>query len=259
VVVSDVDGTLIDSEGRLPAENIEALQAVQERGLRVLLATIRKHDTANQIAEQLGIECGLVCEGGATAYDADGSLVRTVSLPLEVAMAIATLADDRGFPLATTVDAVNYFGPGYEPSLLFGAASFVETNRSVLTTSPTRMVIRSEDAVDFIARELAEAPLHIVRHYRAADRSFIDGVITHRDANKAAAVEALLDRWGLSWDVALAIGDAEADLGMIQQARIGVAMGNATPAIQAAADYISGLAAESGVAQAIQRFVLSSN
>src|SRR5262249_21328488 len=120
-----------------------------------------------------------------------------------------------------------------------------------------RMVIRSEEAVDFIARELADAPLHIVRHYRAADRSFIDGVITHRDANKAAAVATFLDQWGLSWDAAMAIGDAEADLGMIQQARIGRAMGNAPPAIQAVADSASAPAAEAGVAQALHRFVLT--
>jgi hydroxymethylpyrimidine pyrophosphatase-like HAD family hydrolase len=55
----------------------------------------------------------------------------------------------------------------------------------------------------------------------------------------------------------MAIGDAESDLDMIRQARIGVAVANATVAIREAADFITGPAAEAGVAQAIGRFILA--
>jgi hypothetical protein len=256
VVVSDVDGTLVDPNGRVPAPNVDALAAVSTRGVRVVLATIRKHDTAEQIVAQLGMPCALVCEGGATTYDADGALVRRVTLPWDVAVAIATLADERRFPLATTVDTINYYGPGYEPGPLLGAVSqAVPRNQDALVGSPTRMIVRAADALEFIVQSFASAPLHVVRHYRA-DGSFIDGVITHAEATKADGIAALLQRWALNWDVVMAIGDAEADLGMIQRARLGVAVANATLAVQAAADYVSTSAADAGVAQAIQRYVL---
>jgi hypothetical protein len=257
VVVSDVDGTLVDPNSRVPAPNVEALAAASARGVRIVLATIRKRDTAEQIVAQLGMPCALACEGGATTYDTDGALVRRVTLPWDVAVAIATLADERQFPLATTVDTVNYYGPGYEPNALLGAVSHaVPRNQDALVGPPTRMVVRAADALEFIVQAFADAPLHIVRHYRA-DGSFIDGVITHAEATKAHGIAALLQRWALDWDSVMAIGDAEADLGMIQRARLGVAVANATLAVQAAADYVSASAAESGVAQAIERYVLA--
>jgi HAD superfamily hydrolase (TIGR01484 family) len=257
VLVSDVDQTLIADQGEVPPENAAAVRAAGAAGVRLALATIRKRDTAGQVVAQLGVRCALICEGGATAYDADGSLVRRVSLPAEVATAIAALADERGYPLATTIDEVNYYGPGYEPSLLLGAASYaVANNRDALVGVPTRMVVRDADAVEVIVETFRDAPLHIVRHYRA-DGTFIDGVITHAEATKAAGVAALLDHWGLSWDVTMAVGDAESDLDMIRLAQVGVAVANATAAIRAAADFITGPAAEAGVAQAIDRFILA--
>ncbi|HRU94578.1 MAG TPA: HAD hydrolase family protein, partial [Anaerolineae bacterium] len=54
----------------------------------------------------------------------------------------------------------------------------------------------------------------------------------------------------------LAVGDHENDIPMVQWAGIGVAMGNATPALQAVADWIAPSLAEDGAAAALERFVL---
>jgi hydroxymethylpyrimidine pyrophosphatase-like HAD family hydrolase len=53
----------------------------------------------------------------------------------------------------------------------------------------------------------------------------------------------------------LAIGDAEADLGMVQRAAIGVAPANAQPAVKAAATWVAPLAEDGAVAAAIARFL----
>jgi hydroxymethylpyrimidine pyrophosphatase-like HAD family hydrolase len=254
-----VDGTLLAPDGRLPPRNVAAIHAACTAGVRFALATIRKRDTAGQIAAMLALHPALICEGGASIYDADGTLLRRVLLPGEVAHAIAALADERGFPLATTIDEVNYFGPGYEPGPLLGTANVaVARNRDALVEAPTRMVVRDEGAVDLIRELFGDVPLHIVRHYRL-DGTFIDAVITHATANKAHGVATLLERWGLDWAVTMAIGDAEADLDMIRLAGIGVAVANATAAIREVADFVTDAAADAGVASAIERYVLSTS
>ena len=60
---------------------------------------------------------------------------------------------------------------------------------------------------------------------------------------------------GLDWHDVLAIGDAEADLAMVQAARIGVAPANAHATVKAVVNWVGPLAEAGAVAEAIQRFV----
>ena len=75
-------------------------------------------------------------------------------------------------------------------------------------------------------------------------------------ANKGAGLLALCGHLGIDPAQAMALGDGSNDLAMIQAAGLGVAMANADPAVLAAADYVTGSNDESGVAQAIEKFVL---
>lgn len=56
----------------------------------------------------------------------------------------------------------------------------------------------------------------------------------------------------------IAIGDDLVDIGMIRYAGLGVAMGNASPAVKAAADLVTGTNDEDGVAAVIERYLLNS-
>jgi Cof subfamily protein (haloacid dehalogenase superfamily) len=75
-------------------------------------------------------------------------------------------------------------------------------------------------------------------------------------ASKGDGLRRLLDFLSISPDHVLAIGDGENDIGMLQLARIGVAMGNAPQEVKAAADYVAGTNDADGVAEAVERFVL---
>ena len=54
----------------------------------------------------------------------------------------------------------------------------------------------------------------------------------------------------------IAFGDAENDIEMLQMAGIGVAMGNASPVVKEAADFVTASNEEDGVARAVERFIL---
>jgi hydroxymethylpyrimidine pyrophosphatase-like HAD family hydrolase len=75
--------------------------------------------------------------------------------------------------------------------------------------------------------------------------------------SKWAALYQLAVQLGIAAQDILAVGDDENDLEMIRHAGLGVAMGNATAAVKAAADYVTGTNAEDGLVQAIRCFILS--
>ena len=75
-------------------------------------------------------------------------------------------------------------------------------------------------------------------------------------AAKVCGVHMLRNDLGIKPEEMLAIGDGENDLEMLQMAGIGVAMGNGRTAVKSIADHITADNNHSGVAAAIEKFVL---
>ena len=74
------------------------------------------------------------------------------------------------------------------------------------------------------------------------------------EATKGIGLLKLAELLGLQREQVIAFGDGENDISMLQYAGIGVAMGNATPACKAAADFITRTVDEDGVAFACEHF-----
>ena len=256
LIISDIDGTLIDQHGDLPPANVAALADAAGRGVRLALATIRKRDSAERVAVQLGVPCVLVCDGGATIYDEAGATLHRLTIPLDLARAIAALADEHRLPLVTTIDELNYYAPGSHPlPHIVAAGKDVDSNLAALERPPARFIVRGEAGVNLMIEAFGGAGLRFVRHYRP-NGTLYDAVITHADASKEAALVLLSRRWSIAPSEIMALGDSESDIGMLAAAGVGVAPANAHPAVRAAADWVAPAAAEGAVAAAVRRFVL---
>ena len=73
---------------------------------------------------------------------------------------------------------------------------------------------------------------------------------------KDKGVDAVLEHLGIALADSMAFGDGENDLSMLVHCGIGVAMGTASPAVQAQADYVTGSVDEDGVVTALEHFGL---
>ena len=73
---------------------------------------------------------------------------------------------------------------------------------------------------------------------------------------RTEAMAALFGKLGYGYESVMSIGDSRLDQPMIENAAIGVAMGNAPEAVKACADYVTAPYYEDGVAEAIQRYLL---
>lgn len=256
LIASDIDGTLLDRYGDLPPGNLAALGEAAARGVRLALATVRKRDAAESVVRRLGAPCALICQGGATIYDAQGAPLCVRAIPLDLARAIAALADQHRLPLLTTIDELNYYAPGSHPPAYIDTSGVdIESCLGAISAPPTRFIIRGERGVKLLMEAFAGAPLCVARHYRD-DGTLHDAVITSVGATKESALAFLCESWGIAPANVLAIGDAEADIGMIRLAGVGVAVGNAQPSVRIAADWVAPSAGDGGVGAAVRRFVL---
>ena len=68
-VAIDIDGTLLNSRGKLSARTKEAVRRVINNGVKVVLTSGRVTNSAKQIAEEINSDRYMICDNGASIYD----------------------------------------------------------------------------------------------------------------------------------------------------------------------------------------------
>src|SRR3954464_7698349 len=85
LIALDIDGTLLDSEGRIPGANRAAIARAIDAGVEVALATGRRFDFARPIFDALPGPLTLILSNGAVVKRDDGTTAMRYLLPRDVA------------------------------------------------------------------------------------------------------------------------------------------------------------------------------
>jgi len=262
LVALDLDGTLMEDDMVIRSARVrQVISEAHHRGVVVTLATGRSLDHTEAYAAQLGITAPLICyQGGLIQRTTDPAPLYSASMPRELVRAVLEHRARAGWHLAlytTTqvfLDELRYDRSFYL-DMLGSRVSWVDNLDGELErVTPVKLVILAEPPE--AERALAElqkrfgGSMEITRsHARIVEASPL-GV------SKGDALARLTRHLGLEQQQVLAVGDQDNDLQMVRWAGIGVAMGNATAAVKAAADWVAPPVAEDGAAVAIERFVL---
>ncbi|KPL91127.1 HAD family hydrolase [Herpetosiphon geysericola] len=257
MIATDIDLTLLDDRGQLPPTNIEALALAARQGIRVVLATARRREAAQEIAQRLHIPTALVCHNGARVWDERGREIAHHTIDLELAQRIAAMADKRSLPIVFTIDETNFVTA--QAANLVGSRTVstpVSSLELIVRLAPTRILCHGELATRAVDEMVGRnSQLKQFRYLRSSGEVY-STVISHNDATKERALEHLCTTWGIQQSEVLAIGDADADVGMLRWAGVGVSLtGSMQQAIEAA-DWVAPSARFGGVAVAVHRYVL---
>lgn len=274
LIAMDMDGTLLTRSGQdrfvIPPENIAALQQAQQRGVHLALASGRMPDDAGFFALDAGLSMHLIGLNGAVMLHGLGQAPvmerclpeavarRVMALMLEarldvtvfsaweaVSMGDKSLADAR-------LQLSSWFGrPG-------GRLTFRNCGEGVdsaLAHAGKIVAISHTDPEGMAAaraRVRAEFP-----DVEISSSWWSNFEVNAQGVNKGTALKELARQLDIPMSQVMAIGDNGNDVPMLQAAGIGVAMGNATDAARAAADYITLPCEHFGVAAAIRSLVLN--
>lgn len=252
LVAVDIDGTLVDAAGMMPDALYQAVQQVVDAGVPVVLATGRSWLASEGVAGYLRLPPGLhVCSNGAVVLESQPvRLVREVTFdPAEVI--------DKVVEHSKALIAVEELGVGYRVSgsfpdgELFGEAR-CESIEELKSRPVTRVVVRDPDADEEDFLRLAQRlGLHGVTYYIGWS-NWLD--IAPAGVDKAAGLEVVCERLGIDRADVLALGDGYNDIEMLQWAGRGVAIGDALPEVQQAADHVTSRFADGGTAEELVRW-----
>jgi Cof subfamily protein (haloacid dehalogenase superfamily) len=261
LIALDLDGTLLNSALKVSERNGEAVRRALESGVKVVLATTRWYLLAKRTADRLGIDTPLICNNGAMITSPqDGSELLHLRLDQELAHAVTALADERGWETFTTIEDATYMRPrpGIIPEKLPAGLRVSERQSDeVARGQPTSVLVFGEEAVNEIEARFLPAQQDRANFSLNRPQIFPHYVVlTHPEADKGRALEMVCRELDVPMTEVLAMGDSESDLGMLQQAGLGIAMNNAPDEVKRAALHIAPANDADGVAWAIERFAL---
>ena len=266
----DIDGTLVTPDDDVTPATKTALHRALAAGWHLVLATGRRYRTTRRVMDALELALPAVCLGGALTKNADGDTIRHTALAQTHVCALLRLARRRGIALALQRDAHALGGPDFlidasqpwnDPTRQYAAAAVdicqpeAEPDRvagaDVLVAgcfgdrAPLACLQRDLQA------ELAEATTSVLVRSQKTPGWYLE-ITAHRVDKWQALCHFAADA-GIPRDAICAVGDAPNDLPMIRGAAFGVAMGNAHPAVKAAADWVTKTNHEDGVAVLVDR------
>ena len=253
LVAFDVDGTIVDRDGAMSTAVRDAITLVRDAGVPVVLATGRAWHGTQAVVDLLELPPGAsVCSNGAV-------IVRYP--PQEIVKAITFDPRDvidqvEAFAPGTLI-AVEEIGRGYRLSNHFPEGDLtgemiIEDVQQLGSRPVTRIILRDprRSDQDFIA--LAQhLGLRGVTYF-VGWSAWLD--IAPEGVNKSTALAEVIMDLGLQASDVLAFGDGRNDLEMLRWAGRGVAIGDASPEVQAAANSVAPRFADGGPIAELRRW-----
>ena len=274
LVALDLDGTLFDNSSHISERNLTAIRSITDKGIHVVISTGRPFEGIpfDQI-KGTGINYAITANGSGIYEISTGKCLYENAMDEELVTPILNFLLTRDIHMDAFIG-----GKGYTPVQCVETAQKLTVPSSIknyIITTRTRL----DNILQFIHENQLKVQKMTLNFYPAADGTLIDRETVRKflvsnpsittvcggynnlelmraDANKGVGLRKLAEILGVNPDATMAIGDTENDLAIIEAAGIGVAMGNATDAVKARADYVTTTNTKDGVAAALEHFVL---
>ena len=261
LLVIDVDGTLLTTDYRLTAVTRRSVQQVSDQGVQVVLASARSPRALHPIMEELSITGLAICYTGALTcrISPDPHTPSEAVTEQRISLSSAHMVLHNGLERGLSIGW--YCGDAWyirswdaaleRESRLTGVPPIVEPDLAHMTEAPHKLLaIAGEPAVfPELSRLASTLPADCRGQFSLA--TYLE--ITHQDVDKARALLALGQQLGITPANMVAIGDGDNDIAMLRLVSFGIAMGNASTKVQAAADWVTATNDHNGVALAIER------
>ena len=260
LVISDVDGTLVDTAKQLTPATIAAVARLREAGIGFTLVSARPVSGVVALGRTLDVTMPMAGFNGGTLFTGDGDVVEEHLVPADIARDTVAMAEEAGVGLWVFAGGKWYAddanGPHSKSERTASAQEPVETRDfASLFDRVAKLTFVSDDpavidplAKAMIARFGETATIALSQPY------YLD--VTALKANKGTAVEMLAAQAGVPLDAVAVIGDMRNDLPMFAKAGVSIAMGQAPDDVRAAANHVTRSNSEDGVAHAIDTIIL---
>ncbi len=282
LVAIDIDGTLLNSKSELTPKTKEVLKLASEKGIYIVLTSGRMTSVIQNFCKEIGADKFLIAENGASIFDLQtGEIIYQHYMKKSTVLKILDLCIENHiyYMIYTNKElivkdlkhmALFFYKQNYNPNARIethlAGREYVENLQDYFT----KMMICDEDRVIYeaIVNKLKTIPeIDVIPVPHISSKKLVFGTeektieysyadISAKNTNKWTAIENLINRLGIKKEEVIAIGDNINDICMVQNAGLGIAMGNGAPSVQSVAKEVAPSNDEDGVATMIEKYIL---
>lgn len=273
LIVTDLDGTFLDTYHTLNEENVKAVRRAREQGIYVAAVTARNWSACKWAVTETGFDPLCVINNGAAIVEGSSEkLAFENTIPAPAVRAILQAAAEA----KASIDVfAGMFSLEYEPTRLSTKDMVqwrTEWEKKPAHCRPVvevyqdleKMIQRASDVSENITvhgKDLTELPGWFYRRvieqgefYLTSSHTGCIDIMAY-GSTKREGVERLAGMLRVKQEEVVAFGDNSNDIGMLKWAGTGVAVGNAAPSVQAAADMVTARNDEGGFAKALETLI----
>ncbi len=266
IIFFDIDGTLYDFSGHMPASTIEALRQARANGHKLLICSGRAK--YQMYPELFKLFDGVI--GATGAYiEEDNEVLLEHFMQRELLQRIVNASNLSGAKIAAMTRnhmILNEECKDYILNQLGNVSRNTEMIKRIMgeyeisdhleehTDIQKVLYYGSNWQIDDMIKELSD--VCDITGSSLEQKALTDGEITIKGINKSYGMRKYLELHGLSRKDTIAFGDGPNDLDMIEYAGIGVAMGNARQKLKDVADYVTKDISDNGIQYAMEHFGL---
>ena len=261
---TDLDHTLLVN-GKIPEENKKALEFLSQKGVNICFVSGRNAASVTYLANSLSFPVWCIATNGSIVKSPRGEILYEKILPQQALRELIRQTEERGYYYhfydrdtfyATHLDLRRYrhlLVPTDTPQL----GNFYSCG--IYISEKWRTDTQGINALKFQCT-IPEEDVRMEEQFRTIPEISVTRSHTElleamaKDVNKWAALEVLAGHLGIEAREICTCGDYYNDREMIQNAGIGIAMGNAPKDLRDEADYVTADCEEYGLAKAIWAF-----
>lgn len=241
LIFSDMDGTLLDDNGDLPAEFGVVYARLKERGIRFAPASGRQYASLVRTFMPWKDEMLFLAENGTMVMEGDRELFTS---PVDLAMALEVMRTGEELPGVQSVfcgkrQAYLYPAddvPNFRTELVkYISQSTVVEDFAAVDDEPIKMAFC--DLTGNAERTILPAMQQYADRMQVTLSSAVWVDVYAQGVSKGVAAQRVQEQLGLTPDECAAFGDYENDLELMDAVTYSFAMENAIPAVKARARY----------------------
>lgn len=256
MVVTDMDGTLLNSRHEVSQHFFELYEELKKREILFVAASGRQHNSIAEKLSQIQSEIIIIAENGGLVVHNDQELISTPLDP-DSKNTILEILDqiDGAFPVLCSK---------HNAYILGNSPKFINTLKEYYTEYAILDDLHkfNDEIIKIAVYHYGGSEKYIypaVKHLKSklmvkvSGENWVD--LSHINAHKGFALKNIQEQNGISPEETLVFGDYNNDLEMLARAKYSFAMANSHPNVLKAANYMTLSNDEFGVEQILEKLI----
>jgi len=282
LIVTDLDGTLLNSKHEISAENIEALKFAQKQGIEVAIATGRTYGNTLALCKKAGLKLHIISNNGSFVYTENGKMLMENGLDIQNAKNALYWLQDNNYSYSICTNR-NFFMPDNTSSILTSDFENAKDIDSIWNRVNVKQMINSKilaldglrlmkNVAEVFEQQVTIGHISVTtfdkdkfskgKEYFSANKDL--SVVTsesiifdlmNNSTSKGNGLQYLINYLKIPFQDVMAIGDNYNDISMLERVGHSVAIGNAEETVKKICKHISLTNDLNGVAHIINQII----